>query len=220
MASRRLVGIFGGTFDPIHHGHLRLAQEMAEALELSELRLVPAGNPPHRARPLADARHRLAMVERAAAGNPLLRVDPREVLSSAPSFTVQTLEALRKEQPDSTLCLLMGADAFRGFARWRRWEDIAAQAHLAVATRPGHDLEAGLDEAMGALLRTRRVARPADLVRSAPGSVAVVPITALDISASRIRALRRSGLSLRYLLPDAVLDYIEANGLYLDPEPA
>jgi nicotinate-nucleotide adenylyltransferase len=212
------IGIFGGTFDPIHFGHLRLAEEMAEALALASVRFIPAGTPPHRTRPRTDAHLRLEMVRRAIAGNPLFQLDGREVGQPRLSYTVETLTDLRAEvgaaQP---LCLLLGADAFLGLTSWHRWQDLFTLAHIAVAHRPGFPQSTWKDampEALRAELE-RRMAHPHDLTGCAAGLVVTRPITALDISATHIRDTLRAGRSPRYLLPNAVLDYIQSNHLYL-----
>lgn len=212
------IGIFGGTFDPIHFGHLRLAEEMAEALELATVRFIPAGTPPHRIRPRTDAHHRLHMVRVAIAGNPRFVLDDREVDLPLLSYTVETLTSLRDELgSEQPLCLLLGADAFLGLTTWHRWQDLFALAHIAVAHRPGFPQSTWKDampEALRAELEAR-MAHPQDLSGAAAGLLATRPITALDISATHIRDTLRAARSPRYLLPDAVLDYIQANQLYL-----
>ena len=212
------IGIFGGTFDPIHFGHLRLAEEMAEALDLASVRFIPSGTPPHRTRPRTDAHLRLEMVRLAIAGNPHFVLDEREVGQPRLSYTVETLADLRAEvgavQP---LCLLLGADAFLGLTSWHSWQDLFTLAHIAVAHRPGFPQSTWKD-AMPEALRTeleRRMANPHDLTGCAAGLVVTRPITALDISATHIRDTLRAGRSPRYLLPNAVLDYIQSNHLYL-----
>lgn len=212
-----MIGVLGGTFDPIHYGHLRLAQEVADTLGLVQVRFVPAGAPWHRHAPRASAAHRLEMVRLACADNPLFQVDPREAESLAPGYTVETLSAIRRELPAETpLCLILGADAFQGLATWHRWQDLFDLAHLVVAQRPGF---APIDgEALPAALRQawdRRLAPDAMALRNATaGRIYRVTVTALDISASRIRRDMAAGRSPRYLLPDAVLDYIQRNRLY------
>ena len=134
------LGILGGTFDPIHYGHLELARELCEALAFSAVRLVPAGDPPHRHVPVASANHRLAMVELAIAGNPGLEVDAREVLRQGPSYTIETLEELRAEDPPRALALIVGADAFLGLPAWHRWRELFDLAHVVVVARPGLSL--------------------------------------------------------------------------------
>lgn len=207
-----MLGVLGGTFDPVHHGHLRLAIEMAESLGLAEVRLVPLHTPPHREPPRAPAALRLAMLTAAVAGTPYLKVDDRELRRAGPSYTVDTLEELRREAPARPLCLILGMDAFRGMQGWHRWQAITGLTHLAVARRPGSaPMPSG---AIGTLVEQHGVSAPEDLKRHRSGRVFILDIPALDISASAIRARIEAGLSPRHLLPDAVLEIIEAHGLY------
>lgn len=211
------LGILGGTFDPVHHAHLRMAEEARQRLGLGTVRLIPAGQPPHREQPGVSAAMRLAMVEQAVAGVPGFEVDAAEALAAQPSYTVLTLERLRREAgPQRPLVLLMGADAFVGLASWHRWRELFGLAHIAVATRPGYELA---DQAMGAELadelRTRL--RPADALAGTPaGGIASFTMTPLAISATAIRSQIARGESPRFLLPDAVLDYIQKHHLYLN----
>lgn len=209
------IGILGGTFDPIHLGHLRLAQEVAETLSLTQIRFIPSGTPPHRTAPQTTVADRVAMVRLAIADNPLLLLDERETQRAGRSYTFDTLSELRGELgPTQPLVLLMGADAFLGFESWHRWQDIFSIAHIAVAHRPGSPLGA-----MPAALTsefTRRCSDDAHVVqRAAAGAIIEVPITALDISATAIRTMVRAQRSVRYLLPAAVLRYINDNQLFL-----
>src|SRR5262245_12412890 len=136
MAAQPL-GLFGGTFDPIHYGHLRTAFELWQALGLAEVRFMPTGSPPHREQTHASAGHRLAMVKAAVAGQPAFTVDDREVRRSGVSYSVDTLAELRAEHPDRSLCLLLGMDAFLGLPNWHRWRELLDLAHIVVAHRPG-----------------------------------------------------------------------------------
>ncbi len=210
------LGVLGGTFDPIHLAHLRLAEEAREALGLERVRLIPAGDPPHREMPRCAAADRLAMVRLAAAGNPALEVDDGEVLARQKSYTVSTLERLRAELgAQRPLVLILGADAFAGLPAWHRWQEVLDLAHLAVATRPGHDrFGTELAPELDALRRERHGAA-ADLRTAAAGRIVAFDMTPLAISASLVRGLLRAGVSARYLLPDSVLDYIGLNRLYL-----
>jgi nicotinate-nucleotide adenylyltransferase len=213
------LGILGGTFDPIHFGHLRLAEEARSQLALAKIRLIPAGRPAHRDQPGASASQRLAMTQLAAAANPALEVDAAEVLSAAPSYTVPTLERLRAELGQSLpLVLLLGADAFAGLPTWHRWAALFDLAHIAVASRPGHPLDpAALPPALAKQCREREGAAAA--LREAPaGRIVRFSITPLDISATAIRASCARHESPRYLLPDDVVDYIALHRLYLSPE--
>jgi nicotinate-nucleotide adenylyltransferase len=229
-AGTGVLGLLGGTFDPLHVAHLRLGLEAREALGLGELCFIPAGTPPLRALPQCAAAHRLAMVERALAGMPGFSVDPGEVLAaagtSAPSYTVATLERQRRQHgPQRPLLLLLGADAFARLESWHRWRELFALAHIGVATRPGHDLQkvpagtqsAGAgDTALDAEFNARR-GSAADLAGAPAGRIVPFAITALEISATAVRERLARGLSVRYLVPDPVLDYIETHQLYRTP---
>jgi nicotinate-nucleotide adenylyltransferase len=210
------VGIFGGTFDPIHYGHLRLAEELADRLALAEVRLIPARVPPHRGTPKVTSAHRLEMVQLACAGNSRFRVDDRECRRQGASYTVDTLLELRAELGDqSALALLMGVDAYLALTTWSRWEQLFELAHLVIAHRPGFELDTGeLPPALAAQTTARLLRDPAQLRLRPAGAVLTMDIPPLDISGTAIRAALRSGRSARYLLPDSVLDYIDHNRLY------
>jgi nicotinate-nucleotide adenylyltransferase len=212
----RAIGLLGGTFDPIHFGHLRLAEEIGQALDLEEVRLMPAGTPPHRAAPNASAAHRRAMVELAIAGNPRLRLETIELGKSEPCYMVDTLAALRLELgAHAPIILIIGADAFSALDSWHEWRHLFDLCHFAVAQRPGYMAwESGLGTELASALAARRVKHAAALHESPSGSIAVLDITPLDISASRIRADLAAGRGARYLSPDSVLDYIERHRLY------
>ena len=210
------LGILGGTFDPIHFAHLRLAEEAMDRLDLDQVRLIPSGTPPHRSPTVASAEHRLAMVRLAVEGNPALVLDDSEIREAGPSYTILTLERLRRALgPDQPLGLLLGADAFLGLSTWHRWREVFDFAHLAIATRPSHVLE---PERMAPVLAdvfvSRRVHTAAALRSGAAGAILPFGITSLDISATAIRATLKAGASPRYLLPGRVLDYIRRHHLY------
>ena len=214
------LGLYGGTFDPVHLGHLRLAEEAADVLALSGVRWIPAGQPLLRDAPRADARTRLAMVRVATEGNPRFSVDAAEVEAERPSYTVPTLERLRQDNVlggARPLVLLVGADAFTGMVSWHRWERLFELAHIGVAHRPGYRLEdAALPSALAEQLAKRGGASPADLRASPAGRIATFAMTQLDISATRIRAALSKGESVRYLLPEALLGYIQNHRLYTE----
>ena len=213
------LGLFGGTFDPPHIGHLRLAIEAREALGLGTVRLIPAGHPPLRDKPGAAPRHRVAMVERAIAGTPGLEIDRSEMeVIDGPSYTVTTLERLRANLgPTRPLVLLLGADAFARLNAWHRWQDIFALAHIAVATRPGHALKVGAgDTALDSAYRAG-LGNVADLAAAPAGRIVPFGIAALEISATTIRDRLSRGASVRHLVTDAVLDYIDSHQLYRTP---
>ena len=209
------IGVFGGTFDPIHFGHLRLAEEMADALGLARVLFIPAGLPPHRGLPRTAATHRLGMVRRAIAGNPRFVADAREVQRPQPSYTVDTLTALRAElggaQP---LWLLLGADAFLDLPSWHEWRRLFELANIAVAERPGARLmqSDAIMEPLKSEMSQRQVT--VGTPTGPAGSVLLRATPPLDISATAIRDILARQGSARYLLPDAVLDYIHEHQLY------
>ena len=208
-----MIGILGGTFDPIHHGHLRLALEIFEGLALDEVRLVPARQPPHRGYPIARAEDRRAMLEAAVAATPGLQVDARELTRAGPSYTVDTLASLRTEFPEHPLCLIVGMDAFRELDTWHQWQGLYELAHIVIARRPGAPMpESGKP---AELLRERLTENPAVLRGTQAGRTILQNVPPLDITATRIRSLLAAGRNPRYLLPDAVLDVIHERGLYL-----
>ncbi len=215
-AAGTVTGILGGTFDPVHYAHLRLAEEALTALGCAAVRWIPAGQPPHRAAPQSTTEHRVAMVRMAIAGNPRFILDTAEVERPEPSYTVETLRRLRAETGDrAPLVLLIGADAFAALDTWYRWRELFDLAHIAVAQRPGYSFAAErLPSPLAACRRERFVPEPQVLGTRPAGCIVEFPTTPLAISATQIRTLLAAGQSPRYLLPDTVLDYIQDNGLY------
>lgn len=216
----RPLGILGGTFDPVHYGHLRLAEEARQQLRLAEVRWIPAGRPPHRPAPQASAVHRLAMVRLAILGNPGFTLDDSEAVNAAPGYSLPLLERLRAQVgPRRPLVLLLGADAFLGLCTWQRWRELFALAHFAVATRPNYVLGGEMMEAALADEFHLRQNSSAEVLAETPaGRIVPFGITDLDISATRLRAEIEGRHSARYLLPDPVLDYIAVNQLYYPDE--
>jgi len=207
-----MIGVFGGTFDPIHFGHLRPALDVMQALGLDEVRFIPLHRAVHRDQPGTPAELRLQMVRAAIDGQAGFVADERELRRQGGSYTVDTLTSLREEFPDRPLCLLMGMDAFNGFADWRRPEEILGLAHLIVMHRPG---QTGPEDArVKGLLEARRCRDDADLRRQPAGLIRLQTVTQLEISATRIRGLMAAGRSPRYLLPEAVLEIIGEHRLY------
>ncbi len=209
---QQAIGILGGTFDPIHFGHLRTALELYQALDLAEVRLVPCYQPVHRKLPIATPEQRLAMVRRAIDEEPALQVDDCEIKRKGPSFTIDTLTALRKKLPDTPFCLIMGIDALLGFPSWHRWEEILQATHLVIAHRPQYQLpHTGI---VSDLLK-QRLKQNSDVIHeSLSGSIILHPVTPLEISATDIRKQIAMGRSPRYLLPNSVLKYIQEHGVY------
>jgi nicotinate-nucleotide adenylyltransferase len=209
------IGILGGTFNPVHFGHLRSAVELREHLELGEVRLMPAAQPPHRSAPDCSAEQRAAMVCAAIAGEQGLQCDRRELQRPGPSYTIDSLEEIRAEEgPDASVCLIIGADALLGLDRWHRWRELTRYAHLIVIARPGWELTA-----RGAVLEfveEHRCDDASQLRQHPAGCLLLERLRPLDISATEIRDLVANGRSARYLVPDAVWETIQSNGLYLE----
>lgn len=208
-----MIGILGGTFDPVHYGHLRPAREVQQALGLEELRFIPAFRPPHRPPPQADADDRLAMVRLAIADEPGMLADDREIRRGGLSYSVPTLESLRAEQgAQRPLVLLLGADAFLEIETWYQWWRLPQLVHLVVMNRPGSPLPEA--ERLAPWARPL-LARSAAALRAAPaGCLYLQPVTPVDISATRIRERLARGEPVEDLLPPAVLAYIRRRGLY------
>ena len=211
----RKIGIFGGTFDPIHFGHLRPALEILDALFLDEIHFIPAGQPPHRRAPGAPAALRLEMVQAAVAGDARLRVDERELRRAAPSYTVDTLAGLRAEYPGALLALIVGMDAFLGLPGWHRWRSIFDFAHVIVAHRPGWELHN--DGVLGELVGQRRAESADALLQTTAGRILFQPVTQLEISSTRVRECIAAGGDIRYLVPDAVRELIRKSDCYVRP---
>jgi len=213
-ASRRpLEGVFGGTFDPIHYGHLRSALELVERLQLERLRLMPSARPPHRPAPPCSAEHRAAMVELAVAGEPRLVCDTRELRRPGVSYAIDSLAELRAELGAGTgLCMVMGCDAVLGITGWHRWRELLDRAHIVILARPGWALPQSGEVARW--VREHRLEDRGALRDTPAGGIVIEELRPLDISSTEIRQLLGAGLSARYLLPRSVLDYIETNELY------
>ena len=206
------IGIFGGTFDPIHYGHLRTAFEMLQALRFDELRFVPSGDPPHRGETYAPASLRLEMVRAATANEPSFVVDDCEVRRQGPSYTVDTLAAMRQEQPDAPMGLILGMDAFLGLTNWHRWNEILDYAHIVVAHRPGW--RAPDIGPLGELISGHGTHRIDDLHQQRDNLIYIHAVTQLEISSTEIRDLVGAGRDPRFLMPDVVRDIIMESKCY------
>lgn len=221
MSSPGPLGVLGGTFDPVHRAHLHLARAALAQLRLAEVLWIPAGVPSHRHSPHAAADHRLAMVKLAIADEPRFAVDAEDVASGAPSYTVPTLERLRRQYgEDQPLVLLVGADAFLGLPSWHRWQELFRLAHVAVAARPGAELaEAAMAPELAAIFRTRRRSQFTALASIPAGTIVgfeIEPVEPPDLSATAVREHLRNGdaAGVAPMLPAGVLDYILRNHLY------
>jgi len=189
------IGLFGGSFDPVHHGHLIVARVAAESLGLDEVRFMPAREQPFkRGRHAAPAADRAVMLELAIAGSPGFAVERAELERPGPSYTVDTLESLRGREPRAVFTLLLGADAAAELGAWHRAGELPGLARIVVLARPGTP------------------------VPSSPLIAASLEVPAVDISATEIRRRARAGLPVRYWVPDAVAEYMARHRLYLDPE--
>jgi nicotinate-nucleotide adenylyltransferase len=218
MMTSAPIALLGGTFDPVHYGHLRFADDVRRALGLDEVRLVPAGDPPHRAGPAASAADRVAMLRVATNEFPGLVVDDRELRRPGKSYTVLTLLELRREFPGRPLLLLLGADAFRGLPSWHRWREVFDLAHIVVVARPGVNLATELPAALASIWRDRLTNDPRELYARPAGCLYVQAVTPHAVTATALRdALARGqagGDRLSGLLPPAVLAYIDLHHLY------
>lgn len=210
--------VFGGTFDPVHAGHLALARRASEQLD-AEVRMLPSGQPPHRPPPRASAEHRLAMLELAIAGETRLRSDRRELDRAGPSWMVDTLASLRDELgAEASLALLLGADAFLGLASWHRWRELFGLAHLVVAARPGHAPDAPAEPLASAL--AGRWCKERDALHAAPaGRVLVLDFELHPVSATALREALARGEDVGDALPPQVRDYIARHRLYRSSDP-
>lgn len=203
-----MIGIFGGTFDPIHFGHLRPALEIAEALSLQEVRFMPASLPPLKATPYTPAEHRLEMVRQAIATEPRFTLDARELRRLGPSWTVDTLQELTGESPDETFVFILGADAFTRFRQWKDWQTILQQVHLVVSHRPGHEIDRNgwPTEVWAEDVQS--------LHQHRAGKILPIAVTQLEISSTFIRACVHNAQSIQFLVPERVDQYIKENHLY------
>ncbi|EIJ36401.1 nicotinate-nucleotide adenylyltransferase [Thiothrix nivea] len=206
-----MIGILGGTFDPIHFGHLRTALEVAEHFGIPDMRLIPGKVPPHRPQPVATPEQRLTMLQAAIASEPCLQADDRELRRDGYSYSFDTLTSIRAEVGGKRpLLFTLGFDAFQHFQSWHRWQEILQLAHLVVVHRPGYSLppEGWHTPFLGT--------NPDDLHTTPAGNIYSLAVTALDISATDLRTRLKAGKNPRYLLPDTVLGYIQTHQLYCE----
>ena len=204
-----MIGIFGGTFDPIHYGHLRSALELKELFALEQMRLIPCAQPVHRDEPMANAQRRLDMLQLATVNQTDLIVDAQELQRSGVSYTFYTLTALRHDYPDMPLLLFIGSDAFNDLTTWHRWQELFDLAHIVVITRPNAELNTLSDFFKARLTENKQI-----LKKQLSGHLFFQQITQLAISATAIRGMISVQRNPRFLLPDAVIDYIMQHQLY------
>jgi len=206
------VGILGGTFDPVHHGHLRLAIEFLEHLELAEVRLIPLNTPPHREPPLGSPAHRLKMLQIATGDLSGIMVDDYELRKSSVSYTIETVSGFRDKMGDTPVCLLMGIDAFMTINQWHRWQELLEYVHIVIANRPGNTIDNF--EEFATELGINVTDSITGLHQTPSGVVCSLIIPMLDISSTQIRAIISSGKNPEGLLPTEVIKYINAQQLY------
>ncbi len=208
-----MIGILGGTFDPIHFGHIKPALDVLKNIPFEHIRFIPSGAPLHRPTPLASAAHRWEMLNIVTRQQPGFVADDRELRSGGPVYTVDTLTELRSELGcHEVLCWIMGADAFAALEEWHQWERILDLCHIIVMARPGILLPQ--EGALAELLDNARADCPADLVHRTHGRILIREASLIDISATSIRKLIAQGEAPRYLLPGPVWNYIRRYGLY------
>lgn len=207
------LALFGGTFDPVHYGHLRCAEQTRQKLGLENLYLLPAGTPPHRKPPRATTAQRLEMLRLAQAEFPKLEIDDRETRRTGPSYMADTLQELRGEFPHRSLLLIIGQDAANHLNSWHHWEQLFSLAHIVILTRPGATTAYPRD--LAGQIQPRLSSDAQQLLQSQAGAVLHLEVEPIDISATIIKSIIRLGRSPKSMLPGAVLDYINENLLYL-----
>lgn len=207
------IGILGGTFDPVHNGHIRMAIECYERLDLEEVRLVPLHTPPHRSEPAASPEQRYKMLETATQKLDVLKVDDCELARGGISYTIETVKTMRKKFNRKSLCLLMGTDAFNSMYTWYQWKDLLNFVHIVIAERPGNIISPDNPELQD-LLVSRQASNLTSLYDSPSGKIFEITIPLLDISSSQIRNIFLSKKNPAMLLPDNIIEYIETNHIY------
>lgn len=209
-----LHAFFGGTFDPIHYGHLRPVEALAKEISLNQITLLPNHVPPHRPQPEANPQQRLQMVALAIADNPLFTLDDRELHRTTPSYTIDTLETIRKERGLTLpMAFIIGQDSLLNLHKWHRWETLLDLCHLLVLARPGYKQQMDTPERQR-WLEQHQVTDASQLSRQACGAIYLANTPLLEISATEIRQRRHQGVSCDDLLPRSVQRYIELQGLY------
>ncbi len=211
VTDQRAIGILGGTFDPVHIGHIRLAIEATELLNFRAVHFVPLNVPNHRAPPLVDGAARFEMLAGALDGERLI-ADDRELVRGGTSYSIDTLISMRDEFPARPLCLLLGADAFHGLCTWHRWDELLDIGHLVVVDRP--ITATPLDPRLEMLIDARGTADAADLHSAPSGRIFFQPIPLLPISSTDIRARIAAGRDIRFLVPPSAERMIVAQQLY------
>jgi len=213
----QLIGILGGTFDPIHNGHIRLALEAQVQLKLDQIRLIPVNIPPHRAKPIASTVQRQRMIELAIKDQSCFSIDCRELESEEISYSINTLKSLREEFPEDALCLILGRDAFNKIDSWKDWQELLHYAHIIVANRP-NESSTKLTGELQSWIEKNLITDHTLLKNNLSGNIHFINIPMLDISSSMIRQLCSEQKAIDNLLPTTTQTYIKDNHLYLDTE--
>ena len=212
-----MIGLFGGTFNPIHFGHLRPAIDVADSLSLCELIFIPCGVPPHRNIPDVTAEIRFELIQTAIQNEPELKVDDREIRQKGISYTVDTLRAYRQERGKEAICLIIGKDAFLELHTWHNWQELLQLAHLVVLHRPGFDIHNDavlISPALFSLIQARVTDSVHILQENSSGYINFQAVTQLNISSTRIRELVKQGKNISFLLPESVKQKISNLNLY------
>ncbi|TEW54860.1 nicotinate-nucleotide adenylyltransferase [Psychromonas sp. RZ22] len=212
MNSATAIGFLGGTFDPIHFGHLRPALEIQQALNLQALYLMPNYIAPHKSKSLASPAQRIDMVKIAIQDTPQLQINTQELLRDSPSYTINTLKVLREQYPQTPLCFIMGMDSLIQFDTWYQYKDILNYCHLIVSHRPGWDPQ--FNSTVTNLLAVHQINDPTLLHQKQAGCIYFQSTSQLDISSSAIRELLVNDKSIDFLTPNSVCRYIEEQQCY------
>lgn len=207
------VGILGGTFDPVHNGHTRIALDIATGCQLERVFMVPNARSPLRDSATASVENRLDMLRRVADSDPRLLVDTRELERPAPSYMVETLQSFRDEMPATSLCFILGMDAFMQFHQWHRWQDIPELAHLIIAHRPGSEM-AIQEAALSAMYDERKTDKLDDLHQEVAGHIYLCDVTQVDVSSTTVRECVVTGKPINELVAEPVAEYIKEHRLY------
>jgi nicotinate-nucleotide adenylyltransferase len=208
-----MIGILGGTFDPIHFGHLRTALDVQQRLWLDEVRFIPCGVPAHRNKPIAEPLQRLAMVRAAISGQAKFTVDDREIRRAGPSYMVDTLTSLKQDFKQESLCLILGMDAFNGLEQWHQWEKLFDTANIVVMQRPDVNTQVRMNKRLMLQLKDRFIDAD-DLKTKQNGAISFVPVTQIEISATKIRQHWQTNKDIQFFLPDSVITLIQQQNIY------
>ncbi|MDH5191094.1 MAG: nicotinate-nucleotide adenylyltransferase [Gammaproteobacteria bacterium] len=207
-----MIGILGGTFDPVHNGHVQIALDIHHALELEQIRLIPCNVPPHRNMPVANAEQRLAMLQLVTVDHDELSVDTRELEREGPSWMVDTLTSLRNDLGNTPLCFIVGVDAFNHIDTWHEWQKLISLAHIVIADRP--DCKLAGSGTVAEFLKQNITGNKHDLLQQAAGLIYRCPVTQVNVSSTSIRNKIHSGDDADNQMPEKVWAYIQKQAIY------